>query len=306
MWETLRAGREWQGEIYHRKKDGDFYWELASLSPIANAEGVVTHCVKMAQDITERRAMETQARRLEHMAAMGQLLGGIAHELKNPLFILMGRLQLLSEKLAQREFDTLEADLQKIKDAACRMTGITERFLSFLKPYQPRDEQCSVSGVLEQTLEFLANELMTHHIRVVRACAPTLPETWSDPRQLHEVFLNLMLNAMQAMVEAHGQGMLTVATALVDGWIEIRIQDDGPGIPPAHKAKLFDPFFSTKPPEQGTGLGLWTVRTILMQLRGTVACETEVGQGTTFIVRLPVRGPGSEVVVSPRESRAGT
>lgn len=266
----------------------------ARFFPIKNADGQHLFSVHVMEDITERRAMETQARRLEQMAAMGQLLGGIAHELKNPLFILTGRLQLLGEKLAHREYDTLGADLQKIKDAACRMTGITERFLSFLKPYQPHGERCSVPAVLEQTLEFLANELMTHHIRVVRTIAPTLPETWSDPRQLHEVFLNLMLNAMQAMVEAHGQGTLTVAAALVDGWIEARIQDDGPGILPAHRAKLFDPFFSTKPSEQGTGLGLWTVRTILMQLKGTVACETEVGQGTTFIVRLPVQEPDGQ------------
>jgi signal transduction histidine kinase len=97
-----------------------------------------------------------------------------------------------------------------------------------------------------------------------------------------------MLNAMQAMTQAHGQGTLTVATAHSNDWIEVRIQDDGPGIPPEHQDKLFEPFFSTKPAGQGTGLGLWTVRVILVELKGKVTFETEVGRGTTFIVRLPL------------------
>jgi PAS domain S-box-containing protein len=273
--------------------------EQISLIPAHNRLRIYAH------EITERKLMEQQARRLQRLAALGQLLGGIAHELKNPLFVLTGRLQLLREKLAHRDYNSLGIDLEKIEGAAHRMSAIAQRFLFLARPTQPRQELCSVQEVLQEVLDFLDNELVRDRIHVVRTFAPGLPEIRSDPRQLHEVFLNLMLNAMQAMAAAHGQGTLTVETKLVansqqraasedkrsasaERWIEVRIQDDGPGIPPEHRAKLFEPFFSTKPPEQGTGLGLWIVRSTLTGLGGTVSYETEVGQGSTFIVRLPV------------------
>jgi signal transduction histidine kinase len=242
------------------------------------------------EDITERKTMETHARRLEQLAAMGQLLGGISHEMKNPLFVLTGRLQLLKEKLAHREYDSLGSDLQKIEDAARRMTGIAQRFLTLARPTPPSIQSCSVHDILAKVLDFLSNELMKHRIRVVREWEPALSKTqiWSDPQALHQIFLNLILNAMQAMAQAHGQGTLTVAMAISNGWIEVRIQDDGPGIPPEHQARLFNPFFTTKTAGTGTGLGLWTVRVALTELKGQVTFETEVGRGTTFVVRLPL------------------
>ncbi|TAJ10508.1 MAG: PAS domain S-box protein [Nitrospirae bacterium] len=280
------------------------------------------------RDITARKEIAAQGQRLERLAAIGQLLGGLAHELRNPLFILTGHLQLFREKLLQQEYATLPADLEKIEAAAGRMSRITERFLTLARPSQPRLEPCAVPTALRQTLEFLGNELMKNQIRVDTAITSDLPLVQADPKQLQEVFLNLMMNAMQAMVKAHGKGTLRVSARLVtdtgtrgrgerrvaasprlpvsesadtghgegvtrgrgDGerWIEVRIQDDGPGILPEHRLKLFDPFFTTKPPQEGTGLGLWAVRTTVMALGGTVTCESDVGQGATFIVRLPV------------------
>ena len=274
--------------------------------PILDEQGVPRYLLGLSRDITDRKQMEAQAARLERLAAIGQLLGGLAHELRNPLFILTGHLQLFREKLLQQEYATLPADLEKIESAAGRMSRITERFLALARPSQPRLEPCAVPTVLTQMLEFLGNELMKSQIRVDTAIAPDLPLVLADPRQLQEVFLNLMMNAMQAMAKAHGRGTLTVSAALAasadtghgegvtrgqgegERWIEVRIQDDGPGIPPEHRAKLFEPFFSTKTSGEGTGLGLWAVRTTVMALGGTVTCESDVGQGATFIVRLPV------------------
>ncbi|MDE3241881.1 MAG: GHKL domain-containing protein, partial [Nitrospirota bacterium] len=205
-----------------------------------------------------------------------------------PLFVLTGRLQLLKEKLAAQDYGDMPADLKTIEEAAKRMTRVTERFLTLAKPAQLRQTQCDIRTILDETLEFLSNELMKNQIRLVTELAPDLPAIRSDPRQLQEAFLNLLLNAIQAMASSHGRGTLTVAANLHQAWIEVRIQDDGPGILPEHRPKLFEPFFSTKSAGEGTGLGLWTVRAIVMGLKGRVACETEVGRGTTFIVRLPV------------------
>jgi PAS domain S-box-containing protein len=279
-------------EVTGHRRDGTTFPCELSLAAMTLPDGT-RRFVGVQRDITERKAMEQQARRLERLAALGQLLGGIAHELRNPLFVLTGRLQLLREKLVHHEYGALEPDLAKLEAAGQRMTAIAQRFLAFARPYEPKLVRCSVHVVLQETLAFLANELIKNRIQVVTTFAPTLPSVRADPQQLQEVFLNLILNAMQAMVTAHGQGTLTVSAALAPsdaegGWIEIRIQDDGPGIPPEHRTKLFEPFFTTKPSDQGTGLGLWTVRTTLMTLKGTVTYETEVGHGTTFIVRLPV------------------
>jgi len=234
-----------------------------------------------------RRQMEQHARRIEKLALLGQLLGGIAHEIKNPLFILTGHLQLFKDKLKQGEYQALPADLQKIESSAERMAHVTEQFLNLAKPIQPKQRPCSVTAILQQTLDFLDYELRKNHIVVKTAFQPSMPDIRSDPRQLQDVFLNLILNAMQAMASAHGRGTLTVKAARADGWIEIRVQDDGPGITAENRLRLFEPFFSTRPPDQGTGLGLWTVRSVTMGLGGAVQCETEVGVGTTFLVRLP-------------------
>lgn len=268
---------------------------LYNATVYCNTAGVVQGILATARDITERRRIQEQAARTERLATLGQLLGGIAHEIKNPLFVMTGRLQLLKEKLANREYDTLGTELQPIEDASRRMTEITQRFLVLARPLKPQWQRCWVHDVLTQTLDFLTNELMKNRIAVVRAFAPNLPQTWSEPRQLHEVFLNLIMNAMQAMAAAHGQGTLTITTDRQDDWIAVSIHDDGPGISPQHRARLFEPFFSTKPPDQGTGLGLWTVRSTLAGLQGTVDCESVEGKGTTFTVTIPlVAGPPQE------------
>jgi PAS domain S-box-containing protein len=280
-------------ETMRQKKDGTVIDVSLSTAGLRNAGGEVVGVMSILSDITERKRMEQHAKRMEKLALLGQLLGGIAHELKNPLFILTGHLQLLRDKLANQEYEALPGDVQKIEAAAERMTYITERFLHLAMPSQPRRERCSVRAVLQQTLDFLDNELMKNQIKVRTAFHPSLPIIQSDSRQLQDVFLNLVLNAMQAMASAHGHGTLTVAAGRAGDWVEVRIQDDGPGIAPEHRPRLFEPFFSTKPPDQGTGLGLWTVRSVVMALGGTVEYETEEELGTTFLVKLPIGSSGT-------------
>jgi two-component system NtrC family sensor kinase len=167
------------------------------------------------------------------------------------------------------------------------MTAVTERFLWFSRPHRTSTGRCSINAILAQLLHFINNEVMKQNVRVVTGFAPDLPDVWAEPRELNDVFLNLIVNAIEAMSASHG-GTLTVSTRANDrAGLDVSVQDDGPGILPEHRSRLFEPFFSTKPAGQGTGLGLWTVRTILTALKGAVRFETEVGRGTTFIVTLP-------------------
>ncbi len=288
LWSTITSGRSWHGEIVNKRKDGTFYTEEQTITPVRNTHGEITHFIAIKKDITERKQVELKTRQLSRLAALGQLIGGIAHELKNPLFILTGRIQMAREKLSHQEYAAVGSDLETIDEVGRRIKTIADRFMTIAKPVSPQQEQCSIPTVLHGVLEYLAHELMKSNITVATDFAPNLPEISSDPQQLHEVFLNLMRNALQAMAKAHGKGMLTVTARPAGVWVEVRVQDDGPGIAPEHRARLFEPFFTTKLEEQGTGLGLWIVRSNLMMLKGEVSCESEVGKGTTFIVRLPI------------------
>jgi PAS domain S-box-containing protein len=272
-------------EVSFHVRDGGLRDILFSLKTIS-LRGV-PHRLSTGVDITERKQMERQAARLEELATLGQLLSGIAHEIKNPLFVLSGRLQLVREKLAHREYDTVEMDIGKVEDAALHMTEIIQRFLSIARPHAAKKERCMLNSVLQHTLEFLANELMKNRVRVVESLNSDLPPIWCDPRELQQVFVNLIMNAVYAMAKANGGGTLTLSTAPDKTAVECRIQDNGPGIAPEHRPKLFDPFFTTKPEGEGTGLGLWIVKSLTSGMRGTIDCETEPGKGTTFVVRLP-------------------
>ena len=274
-------------EVFWRKDGTAFPVEYSSF-PIIDG-GAVRGAVVTFTDITERRQLQIHARHLVKMEALAQILDGIAHEMRNPLFIVTGNLQLLREKLGSLAQDeTLRSNLRQIEEAARRMNATVNKFMVLAKPEKAQVMPCSVQAALQKILNVLSNDLMTRRVTVVTRFAPALPDILSDPQRLRDAFMNLILNAAQTMESAHGRGTLTVSTGKGDGWIEVRIQDDGPGVPPEYQMKIFEPFFSTKPLHEGIGLGLWTARSIVMGLKGDIRCESEPGHGATFIVRLPV------------------
>lgn len=248
-------------------------------------------------------ALERHLRQAEKLAALGTLLGGMAHELNNPLFAISGRAELAQEKVAAGEpGEALAEDLAAIQEAAERATGVIQRVLGAARSMPERREPCAVNAIVERALELVANDCAIHCIAVRRDLQPDLPAVLADPEEVIQVLLNLFTNARQAMAQAYGQGTLTVTTACVPGafpplpvsqsppegsWIEVRIQDDGPGIAPEHLPRIFEPFFSTKPVGRGTGLGLWVSHRIVTALGGTLTCQSSVGQGATFLIRLP-------------------
>ena len=149
-------------------------------------------------------------------------------------------------------------------------------------------EPYEVTALVQRTLEQVANDPTMHQIEARTHFQPDLPRVLADRQDLTQVFLNLFTNASQAMAAAHGRGTLTVTTALVESWVEIRVADDGPGIAPEHLPRIFDPFFTTKPVGQGVGLGLPIALRVVTDLRGTLTCESVLGHGATFVIRLPV------------------
>jgi signal transduction histidine kinase/ActR/RegA family two-component response regulator len=222
----------------------------------------------------------------EKMALMGQVVAGIAHELNNPLTIVIGNVQLMM----MREMN--EKNLQsltRIRDGSERASKIVKNLLTFARQERPERKPTDVNAILRKALELRAYELNVSNIEVGTELSPDVTETMADPHQLQQVFLNLIVNAEHAMIESHGKGVLRISTRLDNGRILIFFTDDGPGIPHENLRRIFEPFFTTKPVGKGTGLGLSICQGIIGEHGGHIDVESTAGRGATFIIELPVQ-----------------
>ncbi len=252
------------------------------------------------------RLEETQRQlfQSEKLAALGKLSAGIAHEIRNPLTSIKILIHSLVDEMATDA--SREKDLAVIETEIERVNKIIRQFLDFARPRPPSLEPMDVRTVLEETLALLNYEMEAQGIRLERNYAPDLPAVPMDREQMKQVFLNLMLNATQAMDR---EGELTILTALKPNpaggknrsFVEIGIRDTGPGMLEDIKGKIFEPFFSTK--EEGIGLGLPIAQRIVEEHRGEIRVESNPGEGTTFYITLPlIEGRGTRLKAKSEES----
>ncbi len=241
----------------------------------------------VVRDITERKQMQARLMQAEKLAAVGELVAGVAHELNNPLTAVVGYAQLLQRQPVVEE--GVKHKLNVIFQEAQRSAGIVNNLLAFARQHKPERRYVDVNDLVERALELLAYQLRTDNVEVVRQLDPSVPPTMADPNQLQQVFVNLITNARQAMAEAHERGTLTVATRRVgEDRIRVEFHDDGPGIARQVINKIFDPFFTTKEVGQGTGLGLSICYGLVAEHGGRIWADSEEGKGATFVVELPV------------------
>jgi two-component system, NtrC family, sensor kinase len=245
------------------------------------------------QDIANRRSRKSKIFQKEKMAALGQLVSGIAHELNNPLTTIMGYTQLLlGHGLPSTQLD----EAKKIYQEAERARRIVKNLLFFAR--ERLQERCPVdlNEVVERTLALRSYELKIESIQVETDLCPSLPRTIADPYQLQQVLLNLLVNAEQALLGSSGEGHIRIRTYRPsDRRIALEVQDDGPGMSQGVASRVFEPFFTTKPPGVGTGLGLSIVYGIVQQHDGDVVLDSQRGIGTRVRVELPlVAGSVSE------------
>ncbi|MDA8244688.1 MAG: response regulator [Elusimicrobia bacterium] len=232
-----------------------------------------------------RRLRETQEQLIqaEKMSALGQLAGGLAHEINNPLSGILGLTQLVLENTPKDSQNY--ADLKDIEKAVFRCKKIIVSLLSFSRQEKEHMEPCSVNEVIEETLTLCSRQMELQHIRIEKRLAPGLPLVSADFQQLMQVYLNLFTNARDAMPDG---GQLTVATELRGEAVVSTVSDTGAGIKPEIAGKLFDPFFTTKPVGQGTGLGLSVCLGIINSHKGRISAEGAPGKGSSFTIELPV------------------
>jgi signal transduction histidine kinase len=229
----------------------------------------------------ELEQAQYQLIRTEKLAALGQLAAGVAHEINNPLGTITIYAHILLKSMEAD--DPRREDMALIISEANRTKGIVQGLLSFARETKLKPGETDVNELLEDTLGLLVNQSLFQNIKIKKGFTRDLPTIFADATQLKQVFLNIILNAAQAM---EGKGDLAIATSLDKNHIRIRIRDTGPGIPPEQVGKLFDPFFTTK--EKGTGLGLAISYGIIEKHSGKINVQTELGKGSTFTISLPV------------------
>jgi signal transduction histidine kinase len=229
----------------------------------------------------ELEQAQSQLIRTEKLASLGQLAAGVAHEINNPLGTITIYAHVLLKSL-ERD-DPRREDMELIIKEAGRTKEIVQGLLSFARETKLSPGPTDMNELLEDVLGLVANQSLFHNIKIKKLFAPGLPTITADWAQLKQVFLNIILNAAEAM---EGRGTITITTVSGARRIKVKVQDTGPGIPPEIMGKLFSPFFTTK--EKGTGLGLAISYGIIEHHSGKIEVETALGKGSTFTVSLPV------------------
>ena len=238
------------------------------------------------KDVSERRKVGEQLRRAEKLSAMGQLIAGVAHELNNPLAVVIG----YAEDLAEEKGLTAERreQVRHIYHESQRASRLVRDLLSFSRPADPQKRPTDFNRLIASVLETQEAKLQAAEIQVEQKLTADLPVTMADPLQIEQVLVNLIGNAVHALGSRPSPRILTIGTKVAGNYIHIIVADNGPGIPKEILGQIFDPFFTTKPLGKGTGLGLTISNTIIQEHRGRILVENQATGGARFILELPL------------------
>jgi two-component system NtrC family sensor kinase len=256
----------------------------ANLSPMRDEQGNITSIVVVLTDITDSAILRDKLVHAEKMAAVGQLVSGVAHEVNNPLTAILGFADLLMENPELPE--AARKDLRVILQEAQRTKQIVQNLLSFARQMPPQRNAVQLNSILRRTMQLRAYDFTSHGVEVIENLDEQLPEVMGDAHQLQQVFLNILNNAYDAVHEVGRPARIEIMSTKCGDAVEVSFRDNGNGI--SHPDKIFDPFFTTKEVGKGTGLGLSICYGIVKEHGGEILCHNNLGgQGATFIVRLP-------------------
>jgi len=282
-------------EMRVRHKLGEWRKILFNFSPLFDESEKIEGVVLSGRDVTDLKRMEEQLIQAEKLAAMGQMLAGVAHELNNPLTAILGVTELVREREGLDE--SMKRQLDLTHRQARRAARIVQNLLEFSRPASPQKKGIDLSTIIERTLQLHEHSLRRNQVEVDFTPRTDLPPIVGDANQLIQVFLNLISNAEQAIREVRESGRIQIRLTLAGDNVVVTVQDDGVGISPEGMPKLFDPFYTTKRPGGGTGLGLSICLSIAREHGGTIQAESLPGGGSAFSVYLP-----ASVEPSPQSS----
>jgi signal transduction histidine kinase len=290
--QLLQAGSTVDYPLSLRRNDGS----------AVSVEVTATASCALVRDVSTRKRIEDQTRdrhqqllQAEKLAALGQTISGVAHELNNPLATILAWAERLAESPADEKS---QRGLGVILQESERAARIVRNLLTFARKRQSTRMMVDINQIVRETSSLRAYEQRVHNIEVTHRLGAQLPEVFADADQVKQILLNLFLNAEQAMMTAHGRGTLVVRT-----WhdpdrltVVIEVNDDGPGIEEDVKGRIFDPFFTTKDVGKGTGLGLSVAYAIAEEHGGRMWVESQIGVGSSFFVELPIADPTAQTV----------
>lgn len=304
MWDDISNGRVWRGNFTDKKKNGDMYCEDVTISPVKDSMGDIVNYVAVKRDVTQHLLLENQVRQSQKMHAIGVLAGGIAHDFNNILTSILGFAELC--KIQCDENSIIHSNINEIIQASLRAGELVDQILKFSRSKNKEISKFNVSGVLIEVVRLIKATIHPGIEIVLNVINDT--EIRGDQTQLHQVLMNLCTNAYQSIVTEKGvikislfDVMLSPQQAIAIGrlspgkYVCIQLKDNGIGIPKEYIHRIFDPYFTTKKLNEGTGLGLSVVHGIVNDHRGAITVESEVGAGSCFSVYLPEAVNDSEL-----------
>ncbi|PKN18950.1 MAG: hybrid sensor histidine kinase/response regulator [Deltaproteobacteria bacterium HGW-Deltaproteobacteria-6] len=297
MWAAIKSDNVWRGELCNKRKDGEMFWVHLTMSPLKNADGVITKFMAIMEDTTERRQLEAQLRQSQKLEGIGQLAGGVAHDFNNILTAIIGYAYLAY--LNMQKDDPLKEHIKHILDYSEKAATITKSLLAFSRQQTTHPAHFNLNDLVSN-FQKLLRHLLRENIEIQTKCADGILSVLVDQVQIEQVIMNLATNARDAMpqggsfiittsqVELHDEFIKTHGYGKAGSYAEITVADTGIGMDQETQEKIFDPFFTTKEQGKGTGLGMAIVYGIVKKHNGFITVDSELGKGTRYKILLPI------------------
>ncbi len=284
MRKLVREGFVKDYEVILKKKNGELVDCLITATARKDDDGDISSIQGIIRDVSDAKRMGERILQMEKLSSLGGILSGVAHELNNPLTAIIGNAQLLTRKEIPSEY---KEKLETIQKESIRCTKIVSGLLAFAREHKPERKILNINDIIMESCKLREYELRVDNVAIKLDLAADLPETAVDPFQFQQVFINLINNAHDALINKKG-GTVTIGSRYMDGEVRIEFTDNGDGIPEENRKKIFDPFFTTKEVGKGTGLGLSIIYGIVAEHGGMIEVESKAGEYTKFIIELPV------------------
>jgi PAS domain S-box-containing protein len=285
MRQAIKSGKPWQGTLLSKKKNGSFYDEEMSISPVVDGEGILANFVAISRDVSKEKKLMRNLIQSEKLSSIGTFASGMAHEINNPLTAILGFAERIIKK--KNPPPEIRKNLQTIAEQAERAVGIVKNLLKYSRNQEQGKVPVDINVIAEEVLALQAHRFHTDNIEVKMNLKADLPKVFENLGQLHQVFMSIILNAHYEMKEANGKGLITVTTGFTNKEVLISFENDGPPIPEEKLGEIFDPFYTTKGPDEATGLGMYVSHGIIQDHGGRIWAENLGDSGVRFNIALP-------------------
>jgi len=297
LWETITKGEIWNGEFHNKKKNGELYWEDATIGPVKDVDGEITHYLAVKEDITKHKKMSQQLQQAQKLEAIGRFASGIAHDFNNILQVIIGYVYFAKQDLS--EDDSRFKNIEEIRKATDKAAALSHQLLAFGSSQALEPRNININDLIKGLLKMI-RRIICENINLEFIGEQNINSIYADPSQMEQIIMNLCVNAKDAMMWG-GDLIIKTENVLIGDeycrkypwgkegkYVLLTVTDTGLGMDKTTVDKVFEPFFTTKKENDGTGLGLATVFSIVKQHDGMVNVFSEEGKGTTFKIYLPI------------------